>query len=436
MNADRLRAMLRDTLARLHVRDSDSDSDEAEEVTYETLQLSEVARAICTRRQYGCVLTAEDCRDWLASAPMHGNVKVTFDILPVQRAHPGSTGDIDGGFSLWMFENPRLLLTQNNTDDKSCCMFALMPPDGVDANADATDEILSMWMRKCDIEPTWTPQHIRISSNTSMKILLLRRYITFDEAVRTLPSVYRVEGDLIRMHMHESMLYQHMLDIWFIDGTVDTSSIVSSSKFALGCPRGTNISMALRAKNQVEELAKQHNYVSIVKHKKDSQLIVKINPVAKEDIIRRIKKAYPMLRDIDIKYNWDCPHRDEFNKLLFSCHMRKVDTHKWMHRARYKYASSHDRVPFNPVELSPLTCLNQAGEYVYGSVVRRYGYADIETCLRLIHLRLQVFIPRAVWNGIIRLALYYHAGMVLEKLLRLPPTPHTFEKMALLPKLV
>lgn len=436
MNEDRVHAMIEAIRARMLRGDDESSSEQEDGVMYEELQISEVARAVLTRHQYGCVLTAESCHDWLKSVPMHGNVKVTFDILPVQRAREGSTGDIDGGFAEWMHANPRLLLSQNNSVDRSCCMFALMPPPGADAtNIDATDEILSMWMLKCDVKPKWTPQHICIHG-TNIKILLLRKYITFDEAVRTLPSVYRVEGERIRMHMHESMLYQHMMDVWFIDGSMDTRSVVSSSKFALGCVRTVNKDMTARAKTQIEELAKKYKYVCMLKQKEDSQLIVKIEPVAKEEIIRRVKKAYPELQDIVVKYKWNNPHADEFNKVLQSCHMRNTGQYTWMHRARYKYKSSYSIVPFNPTELSPLTCLNPVGAYTHGSIVRKYGYSKIETCLRLIHLRLHVFIPRAVWNGIIRLALYYHAGTVLEKLLKLPPCDVTFEKIALQARLV
>lgn len=229
------------------------------------------------------------------------------------------------------------------------------------------------------------------------------------------------------MHMNEAMLYQHIMDVWFVDGAQDTRCIVTGDKFAL-VPRDTQKRMMTSAKTQVEELANKYKYSHDVSM--DKQLLqVKLHPVDKKVIIKRIQKAYPELRDIAIKFTWQCPKKDEFERILTSHHMNNVRPHTWIYHPTYKQPKSIERVPFNPAPTSPRTCLNPVGEYVYGSEVHKWGYHNIETCLRLCHRHLPVWIPREIWNGIIRLALYYHAGEVLSKIFKLPTLDITFEKI-------
>lgn len=128
------------------------------------LKLSDVARAIMVRRQYGCVLSAENCNEWLDSKPMHDNIRVAFDLLQIRKSGDGIIGDIPDAFINWMVDNPRLLLTCSSRLGRVRCMFALMPSKGIHDH-DATDEILDMWKQKCDVEPTYTGAHICISAN-------------------------------------------------------------------------------------------------------------------------------------------------------------------------------------------------------------------------------------------------------------------------------
>jgi hypothetical protein len=429
-----IRASLEDAQRRAKEDEDDSDDNEPAKTVPKgkssrlTVQVSDIARAVITRKQYGMCMNADMCSDWIDSKPVIGNSRAAPDVLIVQKHAHGRSGDANKSFLAWVFDNPRLMFTQNHGEDCACYMFGLMPHDN---NKDATDEIFHLWSKHCSFKPKWTPQHI-IFDQADTKVILLRQYVTFDTAVKTWPNVYKVEPDRtsIRMYVNEAMMYQYLLDMWFMDGVQDLRSVITGSKFALGCKADIISTMVKDSVKMCGEIATKHQHVCKCEVQ-DDVVRMKITPVDDDKLVAHVKAAYPNLQGVKVKYQWTNPYKDEYVDMMTKHHMCEIKLHEdvFRYKPRYKYAKGKKCVPFNPAEISPLSCLREVESRVYGSEVRKWGYSDIETCLRLCHRHLPVWIPREIWNGIVRLALYYHAGTVLSKIFKLPKLDMTFEKI-------
>jgi hypothetical protein len=386
---------------------------------------SDIARAIITRHRYGCEINRDHASRWLESEPQRAYHRVGDLMRVCTRALGGISESLELSVGRMMWDEPRILATQStNRNGDMCVTIALMPQ--ADTHADATDEILGIW-NICGAEGaelSWTPSHIYARVNDDQTVIMVRSYITHADAVHRWPHVYRVDtsGD-ITVTTHESALMRWLLDSWYLDGQFDHCTVIAGTKFAL--TRMKDMQPAIDSViREVKKIVRARGLVVKIDEHENTCIQIHVRPVPTHALMQLITAHYPTLTNVRIRYDWTCPIDAEIAEICERACMRKTfGTNAWILTMPYEHKKSTERVPFDPrVPVPTLHGLE------FESPMRKWGYAAMETCLRLIHKRAPVsMLPKVVWNGIVRLALYRHAGMILLQVFDSLPCDVTFQ---------
>jgi hypothetical protein len=389
-----------------HSHDGSSDDDPSD---HPTIPVSTILRAAATLRKYGPVLTLKEMQAWAHTDP-HRHVKIASDLLAVQLYDSAMGCRVMT--ALLQFATGDIIASANTGPRQACVMFAIVDSASSDAN-DATAEIISRWQAfvggPCDLKYTSMYAIAAFhADNASIKILLRRQRITRERAIRTWPSVETTTT----FHVSLGALLEYSLDVWGLGPDTETRSVVSGHKYAWGC---TVDDVDEQARACAEELRKcaQANKFHVQLKQHDRRMIFTPQPVDPIKIREAIIAcAGGELQDLQVSYHWTPPIEisREIHAIMTKYQMRMVAPSHYICLPRYK----------EPKSDTP-ACAPWQGLHKNATWSPRWcGFADVEHAARLLRLRLQPVIPKVVWNGIVRLVLYYHAIWAVSPAVMLP----------------
>ena len=373
---------------------------------------SEFLSACVVRARYGPAISDDIVRVWSDTKPMVSNVPIKPDMLVVQQNARAHIMGVPDEFHDLIMANHRLMVCVNICGTRGAYMLGLMPRDEC-VDVDATEEILAIWKGQSDAKVAWTPTHAIICVGRA-KVILVRRYITKQRAIETWPNVYSLVDGVVKCMCHEGAVYQYLADTWLMDGKMDLRGIVCGRVIVPGLPAEYCTKMMERATERIRAISK--GMVCNIGRNSNSMMVF-IRPVDQDVLAQIIREKYPDFTDIEVNYSWTNPQQDQIDTIMEECQMMKISDDRWVFRPRYKHRKRADIMPLGAYS-SPRDV---------GSQMWTVGWPELETCIRLLRFRLCPVIPRDVWNGIVRLSLYYHAGAILSRLFKTFPQDTTFQ---------